>query len=261
VRIIDHGTGAPLVLIPGIQGRWEYMRATVDALAAHFRVLTASLGSHTTLSGYARDVASVLDEKKIDRAMVCGISFGGMVALEFAAAFRDRTTALVLASTPPPVFRLRKRHEIYTRMPWLLGPLFLMETPWRLLPEVRAAIPNRRDRRALRITTVRTFLGTRLSFSEMAGRARLMTSVDLRPVCANVSAPTLIVTGEPALDFVVPVNGSSEYARLIPNARSLVLDRTGHVGSITRPHVFASAIKRFVDDHGSGARVQPGQVA
>ena len=32
MRIIDRGSGPPLVLIPGLQGRWEYVRPTVDAL-------------------------------------------------------------------------------------------------------------------------------------------------------------------------------------------------------------------------------------
>lgn len=260
MRIWEQGTGAPLVLIPGIQGRWEYMRATVDALARHFRVLTASARAHATFEGYTRDVAAVFEERGVDRAIVCGVSFGGMVAVEFAAAFPDKTAALVLASTPAPVFRLRRRHEVYARLPWVFGPLFLIETPWRLRTEIAAAVPDRRQRASLRLNAVRTFLTSGLSFSQMAARARLMTSVDLRATCAKVTAPTLVVTGEPALDFVVPVDGSSEYARLIPNARSVVLERTGHIGCMTRPDVFAAAIKRFVDESG-GARLQPGQVA
>ena len=38
--IVDRGSGPPLVLIPGLQGRWEYARPTVDALSAFFRVIT-----------------------------------------------------------------------------------------------------------------------------------------------------------------------------------------------------------------------------
>jgi len=33
----------PLVLVPPLQGRWEYLRDTVDALEKHMRVLTFSL--------------------------------------------------------------------------------------------------------------------------------------------------------------------------------------------------------------------------
>ena len=56
--MIDIGTGPPLVLIPGLQGRWEWMRPAVDALARRFRVLTFSLagdnGSDTPLGADAR---------------------------------------------------------------------------------------------------------------------------------------------------------------------------------------------------------------
>src|SRR5206468_10587651 len=94
VDIVDRGTGTPLVLIPGLQGRWEYMRATVDALATMFRVVTFSLcgerasglpcDSAHGLEDYAAQVAAALEEKGLDRAVICGISFGGLVALRFA---------------------------------------------------------------------------------------------------------------------------------------------------------------------------------
>ena len=41
--IVERGSGPPLVMIPGLQGRWEYQRGTIDALAASFRVITFSL--------------------------------------------------------------------------------------------------------------------------------------------------------------------------------------------------------------------------
>ena len=74
----------PLVLIPGIQGRWEYMRGTVDALSACFRVVTFSLRGNT-MQDYAGQVSRALDEHHLDRAVICGVSFGGLVALRFAA--------------------------------------------------------------------------------------------------------------------------------------------------------------------------------
>ena len=41
--MLDIGTGPALVLIPGIQGRWEWIAPTAHALARTFRVLTFSL--------------------------------------------------------------------------------------------------------------------------------------------------------------------------------------------------------------------------
>ena len=42
-RVVDVGSGQPLVLIPGIQGRWQWMRPAVRELAKRFRVATFSL--------------------------------------------------------------------------------------------------------------------------------------------------------------------------------------------------------------------------
>jgi proline iminopeptidase len=79
----------------------------------------------------------------------------------------------------------------------------------------------------------------------MAARARLITNMDVGPDCERITAPTLVVTGEGGLDHVVPVEGSSEYVRRIANARAVVLERTGHLGSITRPEAFTDVIREF----------------
>ena len=44
MNIVDRGTGTPVVLIPGIQGRWEWMSPAIDALTAGHRALFERLG-------------------------------------------------------------------------------------------------------------------------------------------------------------------------------------------------------------------------
>jgi len=261
MRIIDRGSGPPLVLIPGLQGRWEYVRPTVDALSQYFRVLSFSLCDEPTakaafdpqrgFDNYVDQIRTALDDAGVGRAVICGISFGGAVALRFAASEPERCEKLILVSTPRPGFHLRRRHEIYTRIPWLFGPLFLIETPRRALPEVRAALPDFGARRRFARWALTTLLAAPLSPSRMAARARLLVSTDLRPDCERISAPTLVMTGEPGLDFVVPVDGSCEYVRLIAGATHVVLPRTGHQGPITRPDEFARMIRNFVDGNAS----------
>jgi pimeloyl-ACP methyl ester carboxylesterase len=248
VEIVDRGSGPPLVLIPGLQGRWEYLRPAVDALSACFRVLTFSLGSED-LDGYARQVATVMTDARLERATICGVSFGGLVAVRFAAQYPERCEALVLASTPGPALRLRRHHQIYVRAPWIFGPLFLAETPWRLSPEIRKAIPDRRARRQFSLRALRTLMSAPVSLSSMAARAKMISTEDVASDCARITAPTLIVTGEPDLDHVVPVDGSSAYLRLIPDARAVVLEHTGHLGSITRPDAFAAIVHAFTEGH------------
>src|SRR3954471_24288008 len=234
---IDRGSGPPLVLIPGLQGRWEYLRPAVDALSASFRVLTFSLG-RGDLNTYADRVADVMTQARVERATICGVSFGGLIAVRFAARHASRCDALILASTPKPVLRLRPRHQIYLRAPWIFGPIFIAETPFRLRPEIRTAIPDAAARRRFSFRALRTAVTAPVSLSRMAARARMISSEDVTADCARIGAPTLIVTGERHLDHVVPVDGSSEYLQLIVNAQATTLARTGHLGTITRPDDF-----------------------
>ena len=70
---------------------------------------------------------------------------------------------------------------------------------------------------------------------------------DVLADCARVTVPTLVMTGEAALDYVVPVEGTSRYATAIRGARRVVLERTGHLGSLTRPDEFAGRIRAFTE--------------
>jgi 3-oxoadipate enol-lactonase len=248
VQIIDRGSGPPLVLIPGLQGRWEYMRPAVEALSASFRVLTFSLRAEH-LDGYAQQVAAVLEAKGVERAIICGVSFGGLVAVRFAALYPSKCSALVLASTPRPGLRLRPRHQIYLRAPWIFGPIFLAESPFRMRPEIVAAIPDARARRRFALQALRTLVSAPVSLTSMAARARLIMKVEVGDDCERITVPTLVVTGEPGLDHVVPVEGSSEYTRRIRDARAVVIERTGHLGTVTRPEVFCAIVRAFVEGH------------
>jgi len=241
------GDGPPLVFVPGIPGPWQYTRRTVEALAASFRVLTFSLGSACTIEDDVEQIAKALDERHIDQAIVCGISFGGLIALRFAAIHPGRTRALVLASAPGPGTTLRPRHRTYAKWPYVFGPLFIAETPLRLRREVTSALPRLADRWSFAWEELKAFLTAGLSLRQVARRACLMEQLDIAGDCGRVVAPTLVVTGEPALDWVVPVDNSLGYVRAIPDARHVVLEGTGHLGSVTRPAAFAAAVRRFAD--------------
>lgn len=263
MTFIDKGDGATIVFIPGLQGRWEYTRATVDALAEHFRVITFSLGDEPSarfafdparpFDSYADQVRQVLDRAGVEHAIVCGLSFGGLVALRFAAEHASRTDALVLASTPGPGWHLRPRHDLYARLPWIFGPLFLLEAPLRARPELRAALPEAAERRAFARRMLGTMLEAPVSVGRMAARARRIAAYDTCEDCSRIAVPTLVVTGESSLDYVVAAETSAQYAQLIARAKAAVLRDTGHQGTLTRPHVFASLIREFAQEAVSGS--------
>ena len=104
--LIDRGTGPPLVLIPGLQGRWEYMRAAVDALAASLPRHHVLARGERTADAPCRGIdgstsgRDALDAADRARPVICGVSFGGLIALRVRRARSAATAALVLVSTP-----------------------------------------------------------------------------------------------------------------------------------------------------------------
>jgi pimeloyl-ACP methyl ester carboxylesterase len=139
----------------------------------------------------------------------------------------------------------------------LFGPIFFAEMPSRVNDEIAAAIGDARDRRRFKLNQVRTFLRAPLSMSRMAARARLLggsgSETVRREDCGRIVSPTLVLTGEAGLDHVVPPEGSSEYIGLISGARAFRMGHSGHLGCITRPHLFADAVREFLAEVGVGS--------
>ena len=82
--------------------------------------------------------------------------------------------------------------------------------------------------------------------SAVASRVRAQQQLDFAPTAIGCSAPTLIVTGDEALDSVVPVEVTQQYRDLIPGARYEKMDHTGHIGMLTQPERFANIVCSFV---------------
>jgi pimeloyl-ACP methyl ester carboxylesterase len=227
--VFEHGHGAPIVLVPGLPGPWRFIAPAVHAAASHHRVLTMSLGPECTLDSDVERIRVALDERRIDKATVCGISLGGLVALRFAATYPSRTQALVLVSTPGPGATLSARYRLYARWPRLLGVLFLLETPYQLRHELGWSL-------------LKMLWGQPVSFAKIAKRARLIESTDIAADCARVQAPTIVVTGEAAFDHVVPVESTLRFLDAIPGARHIEMKGTGHLGSVTHAQEFARIV-------------------
>ncbi len=105
-----HGAGRQVMLCNGSGASIDGTRPMIDRLAAHFEVLVHDqrcLGRSTipdrqpTMADYGADVAALLDHVGWERPAVVGISFGGMVAQEFAVSHPDRVERLALLCTSP----------------------------------------------------------------------------------------------------------------------------------------------------------------
>ena len=256
MKMIDRGGGTPIVVIPGIQGRWEWMRPTIDTLAQRCRVITFSLADEPTahthfeasrgFSNYVDQIRDAFDKAGLQKASICGVSYGGLIAAAFSATHPERVSSLVLVSAIPPSWTPDRRIRFYLRAPWALSPLFCVGS-LRLYPEIAAATPGvAAGLRAAAAHALRSLSHT-FSPSRMARRVRMLEGLDLQHQLAQIRPATLIVTGDPALDRVVPVRLTHEYIRLWPHAHVASIANTGHLGLITRAEEFARIVVPFAE--------------
>src|SRR5688572_180444 len=255
MNIVAVGSGPPIVIVPGIQGRWEWMKPAVDALAADCRVITFSLADEPTCGGrfdpahgfesYVDQISDAMDQAGVAKAAVCGVSYGGLIAAAFAARHPERVSSLLLVSAIPPAWAPDARVRFYLRAPVLLSPLFLVGS-LRMYKEIAAATDGVLPGMAAAARHALNVLTHMFSPARMARRVHLLGPVNLGRELERVTAPTLVVTGEDTLDRVVPTRLTHEYIRIWPDAQRATISRTGHLGLITRPGDFAAVVVPFV---------------
>ena len=102
----DEGNGPAVVLLHGFPFDRTMWRDQIEVLRGSYRVIapdlrglgeTQSSVEVATMDQMASDVAALLDQLEIDRAVICGLSMGGYVAFDFQHSFPDRVRAFVLA--------------------------------------------------------------------------------------------------------------------------------------------------------------------
>ena len=248
------GRGAPLLLIPGVHGRWEWGRPAVQELARHHRVVSYSLCGERhavpplvarSFDDLVRQALNALNRATDGPAVVCGVSYGGLIALRLAARYPERVRALVLASPLNADFSPDERIGRWVAHPRLMAPAFLLGSPGRIVPELRAAHGQAWLLRALGL--LGRVVRAPHSPDRMAERIRMIANEDFVSDCGAVRQPTLLVTGEAGLDRIVSAEASCRMLTWLPNARHVTLDRTGHWGLVTRRDAFAREVTQFVE--------------
>ncbi len=263
-RIIQRGEGPPIVLVPGIQGRHEWQMPTVAALADLGRVTTFSLCDEPTsqfawteaagFENYLSQLDQVRREAGAERPVVVGISYGGLIAAEYAARHPEAVAGLVVASAPPPGWVLPVRAQRYLAAPWLMGPAFWLGAPVRTYPELRAAFPAGRDLLHFVVDHGWRIASAPASSARMVRRLHWLAAARFS-TAHPIPVPALLVTGEAALERVVPPEDTLRYLQWLPEARVAVMPRTGHSGTVTRAGDFARLIADFMLDLRDGAPV------
>jgi pimeloyl-ACP methyl ester carboxylesterase len=236
LRIIDSGTGTPVILIHGFGASVYSWRQTLPALtAAGYRAVAfdnrgfgfSDKPAHDYgTAAYARLVVALLDSLRISSAVLVGHSMGGAIAAEVALAHPDRVRGLVLIDAAgygigfPPVLRMARWPFIGAlvttfRARWITARIVrsTYADPSKVteadIDQYYAPVPDPHYGRALR-GVLREFRFDTLS----GGRLHALQS------------PTLIIWGD--ADRWIPLSRGTQYGRDVPRAVFAVVPRTGH---------------------------------
>ena len=238
------GAGEPLVLIHGFSLDRHMWDPQVAAFAGRYRVIRYDLRGHgdsvrsdQPYTGYG-DLRDLLDSLGIARATLIGLSAGSELAINFAIAYPDRVTRLVLASPG-------------------LGGYRGASLPW-MQPVIDAAVagqPEQAARLWVNTPLMRLVTGREAepAVTEMVMRnAGLWTSKrteqPLTPPAierlATIRCPVLIVLGgddQPHIHDIARV-----IVRGVPNARLETLPGAAHLVNLDVANAFNEVVGRFL---------------
>jgi len=174
-----------------------------------------------------------MDSLSIERAHVCGLSLGGVVAIALHAAAPERCESLILADT----FAVHPDGRgIYERSVAASADL-------RALAEARVGVLLAQPADpAIRAEVVETM--AKIDPAAYRIGAEAVWLADQRERAAAIGVPTLVVCG--AEDKVTPPALSRELAALIPGARYAEIPGAGHLSNLEQPGAFNRLVGEFV---------------
>jgi len=187
----------------------------------------------TTRDDYASAIISAMHEIGIDRAHVCGLSLGGVVAIAMAHADDSRCASLILTDT----FAKHPDGEaIYER--GVAGSSEL-----RAVAEARVDILLAQPADpAVRSDVVETMAGIDPAAYRIGAEAVWLA--DQRDRAHDIRMPTLVLCGTE--DRITPAALSRELTHLIPGSRYERIEGAGHLGNIERPDEFNTLVNAFI---------------
>lgn len=189
----------------------------------------------TPVARMADDLAVVLDDAGWDRALVCGCSMGGTIALAFAAAHPARCTALVAIDTTawygPDAPQAWEDRAAKAEAGGMAALLPFQHARW-LSPGFRAAHPE------VEAAADAVFLAN--DVASYGAACRMLGTTDLRDAITAIAVPTLVMVGTD--DGATPPAMAEEIARRIPGASLHPLAGARHLTPLERPAEIAEAL-------------------
>ncbi len=242
---------------------WRYMRRSIAprrVLHSHYRGHGRSQAprdlGHVAIPDLADDLAAVLDDAKVPRAVLVGHSMGVQVALETWRRHRDRVGALVLVCGAPshPLRTFRGVRTLEDLLPTI--EKLIVRAPGLVNSVTRALVPTKLAMAiAGRLEINRALVRAEDFMPYLEGLSRMDIRVFLAILAAagqhssedwlgEIDVPVLVVAG--GRDGFTPPERSRQMAAAIPGATMFEVPDGSHTAPIERPYEIDRAVLDFL---------------
>ncbi|HXG41507.1 MAG TPA: alpha/beta hydrolase [Dehalococcoidia bacterium] len=247
-----HGRGPWLVFAHGAGGNHLSWWQQVPAFARRYRCLVFDHRGFGLSrqddrppdpTHFVDDLESLLEHLEVDEVRLVAQSMGGLTCLGYALRHPQRVRALVMANT---LVGMR-------RAVWAAADARVRHLAQRLWEQRRSRLP----RRALSLRFVRSRPHLAFLYREIAALngprpedlpRRYPVLDPSGEAIRSLPVPVLLIVGEE--DDLFPPALVEVAARLLPNARLLVVPGAGHSVYFEQPEVFNRAVLEFLDEVG-----------
>ena len=236
------GAGTPILFLHGVgstrqvwQRQLKHFAGRRTAFATdHPGYGESAFQPGATHDDFARSVLAVLDSLEIERAHVCGLSLGGVVAIAIHALAPERCASLILADT----------FAVHPDGRGILDRSLAGSADMGAFARARAdALLADPADPALREAVSATMTAIDPAAYRIAAAAVWLA--DQRERARRIAVPTLIICGEH--DRPTPPPLSRELHALVPHARLELIADAGHLTNIEQPAAFNRLLDAFVD--------------
>ena len=244
----EWGEGAPLILVPGLAGGVELLGPVARLLAKHYRVLSYqlrgeddcfALRSHFGIRDLVEDLSEFIEWHCLERPAIFGLSFGGILALEFAADYPLRLRALAVQGVGSRFERGLLQEvagAVLSHYPLPADNPFINQFFNLLFGGAQRPGP---------LFDFVTRQCWQTDQGVMAHRFHLVEQFDMASRLQRIRVPSLILTGE--RDLLVSPDNLENLCSGIPNNRRVSLPGCGHLAFLTQPQRVAREVERFLD--------------
>jgi 3-oxoadipate enol-lactonase len=216
--------------------------------SGQYRVLTYDARGHGashkppgpySVERFGEDFYCVLRAAGVERAVVVGLSMGGMAAQALAAAHPEAVEALVLADTTcwygESAVQDWEPRAVAAEEKGLASLIDFQLTRW-------FSDRTRADRPDLVEHARRVFLAN--DVAGYAAACRALGAMDLRGKIDGVRCPTLILVGEE--DYATPPAMAEDLHRRIAGSEMVVLPGVRHLSAVEAPEVVNAHVSRLL---------------